>query len=53
MTKSNISRRSFIEGGVGLTVANHPRHHALALAASMEEAHRRRRQVPAPPMSAG
>ena len=44
MTKSNISRRSFIEGGVGLTVANLiPGTMPLALAASME-AHRRRRQ---------
>jgi len=38
MTRSNISRRSFIEGGVGLTVANLiPGTTPLALAASMEE----------------
>src|SRR5262249_60690165 len=38
MTKSNISRRRFIEGGVGLTVANLvPGTTPLALAASMEE----------------
>src|SRR5215831_13029011 len=38
MTKSNISRRSFIEGGIGLTVANLvPGATPFALAASMEE----------------
>src|SRR5258706_7927066 len=38
MTKSNISRRRFIEGGAGLTVANLiPGTTPLALAASMEE----------------
>src|SRR5262249_8267098 len=38
MTKSNISRRGFIEGGVGLTVANLVAGTTpLALAASMEE----------------
>jgi hypothetical protein len=38
MTRSNISRRSFIEGGVGLTVANLiPGTTPLAFAASMEE----------------
>ena len=38
MTKSNISRRRFIEGGVGLTVANtHPGHNPVRPSASMEE----------------
>src|SRR5260370_30197506 len=38
MPKSNISRRRFIEGGVGLTVANIiPGPTPFALAASMEE----------------
>src|SRR5229473_1455230 len=38
MTKSNISRRKFIQGGVGLTVANFlPGTTPLAFAASMEE----------------
>jgi multiple sugar transport system substrate-binding protein len=38
MTKSNMSRRRFIEGGVGLTVANLiPGTTPLAFAASMEE----------------
>ena len=38
MTKSNISRRVFIEGGLGLTVANFvPGTTPLALAASSEE----------------
>src|SRR5712672_3702420 len=38
MTKSNISRRRFIEGGVGLTIANLiPGTTPLAVAASMEE----------------
>src|SRR3977135_3053657 len=38
MTKSNISRRRFIEGGVGLTIANlAPGAPRLPLAASMEE----------------
>src|SRR6266849_4981545 len=38
MTKSTVSRRTFIEGGVGLTVANFlPGTSPLALAATMEE----------------
>ncbi len=38
MTKSNISRRTFIEGGVGLTVVNFiPGTTPLAFAASLEE----------------
>ncbi len=38
MTKSSISRRTFIEGGVGLTVANFvPGTAPLAFAATMEE----------------
>ena len=38
MTKSNMSRRSLIQGGVGLTVANLiPGTTPLAFAASMEE----------------
>lgn len=38
MTKSKVSRRAFIEGGVGLTIANFmPGTTPLALAASLEE----------------
>ena len=38
MTRSGISRRGFVEAGVGLTVANFlPGATPLALAASMEE----------------
>ncbi len=38
MTKANVSRRTFVEGGLGLTVANFiPGTTPLALAESMEE----------------